>query len=194
MVMAEAGFCLDSGREQNLTMIREVMMQRFAWMTAGAVLIFCSAADADEIRVEMNKIDQTGVGESIGTIVATDTAAGLKLTPDLKGLPSGPHGFHVHEFPDCGVKEKDGKAVPGLAAGGHFDPDNTGKHAGPEGDGHAGDLPVLRVALDGTAKEAVTAKRLRLADLKERSLMIHAEDDNYSDKLGGARIACGVVK
>ncbi|BBA35603.1 superoxide dismutase [Cu-Zn] [Methylocaldum marinum] len=192
--MAEAGFGLDSGREQNLTTIREVMMQKFAWMAAGAALILCSVADAEEIRVEMNKIDQTGVGESIGSIVATDTAAGLKLAPDLKGLPSGPHGFHVHEFPDCGVKEKDGKAVPGLAASGHFDPDKSAKHAGPEGDGHAGDLPVLKVASDGTAKEAVTAKRLRLADLEKRSLMIHAEDDNYSDKPGGARMACGAVK
>jgi Cu-Zn family superoxide dismutase len=170
------------------------MMHRLATAAAGAAMVFCSMAYAEEIKVEMNKIDETGIGESIGVIVAADTAAGLKLTPNLKGLPPGSHGFHVHEFPDCNAKEKDGKPVAGLAAGNHFDPEKTGKHAGPDGDGHAGDLPVLKVATDGTAKEAVNAKRLRVADLKGRSLMIHAEGDNYADKPGGARIACGAVK
>ncbi|CAI8881877.1 Superoxide dismutase [Cu-Zn] 2 [Methylocaldum szegediense] len=169
-------------------------MHKLATVAAGAAMVFCSLSYAEEVQVEMNKIDETGIGEAIGVIVAVDTPVGLQLTPNLKGLPPGPHGFHVHEFPDCNPKEKDGKPVAGLAAGGHFDPEKTGKHAGPEGDGHAGDLPVLKVAPDGTAKEAVTTKRLHVADLKGRSLMIHAEDDNYADKLGGARIACGVVK
>lgn len=168
-------------------------MHRFGLMAASAAIIFGSAAYAEEIRVKMNKIDETGIAESIGVVVARDTAAGLTLTPDLKGLPPGPHGFHVHEFPDCGIKEKDGKPVAGLAAGNHFDPNKTGKHAGPAGDGHAGDLPVLSVAPDGTAKQAISTNRLRGADLRGHSLMIHAENDNYADKPGGARIACGVV-
>ncbi|HYE37707.1 superoxide dismutase family protein [Methylocaldum sp.] len=169
-------------------------MHRFGLVAAGAAMLFGFSVHAEEIRVEINKINETGIAEPVGVIVAAETAAGLTLTPDLKGLPPGPHGFHVHEFPDCGAKEKDGKPVAGLAAGNHFDPKNTGKHAGPAGDGHVGDLPVLSVAPDGTAKEAVIAKRLRVADLRGHSLMIHAENDNYADKPGGARIACGVAK
>ncbi|MGX2042194.1 superoxide dismutase family protein [Methylocaldum sp. MU1018] len=169
-------------------------MHRFGWLAAGAAMLFGVSAHAEEIKVEINKIDQTGIAEPLGVIVATDAAAGLTLAPDLKGLSPGPHGFHVHEFPDCGTKAKDGKPVAGLAAGNHFDPNGTGKHAGPAGDGHAGDLPVLNVAPDGTAGQAVVTDRLRVADLRGRSLMIHAENDNYADKPGGARIACGVVK
>jgi Cu-Zn family superoxide dismutase len=46
---------------------------------------------------------------------------------------------------------------------------------------------------------AVIARRLKLADVKGRAIMIHAGGDNYSDQPaplggGGARIACGVVK
>jgi Cu-Zn family superoxide dismutase len=94
---------------------------------------------------------------------------------------------------------KDSKQVPGLAAGGHYDPANAGKHEGPEGKGHLGDLPALTVGADGTASTAVTAPRLKMADIKGRSLMIHAGGDNYSDQPaplggGGARVACGVVK
>jgi len=94
---------------------------------------------------------------------------------------------------------KEGKTVPGLAAGAHYDPANTGKHEGPQGKGHLGDLPALTVAADGTATTAVVAPRLKMADMKGRSLMIHAGGDNYSDQPaplggGGARVACGVVK
>jgi len=45
----------------------------------------------------------------------------------------------------------------------------------------------------------VHAPKLTLADLKGRSIMIHANGDNHSDtpkKLGGggARVACGVIQ
>jgi Cu-Zn family superoxide dismutase len=87
----------------------------------------------------------------------------------------------------------------GLAAGGHFDPHGTGLHKGPESaDGHEGDLPALNVAADGTANMAVTAPHVKLANVKGRSLMIHAGGDNYADEpapLGGsgARMACGMI-
>lgn len=127
----------------------------------------------------------------IGTIEITETPKGVQLMPDLKNLPSGPHGFHLHQNPSC--------VDQGMAAGGHYDPNKTGKHLGPEGKGHLGDLPVLEVAADGTAKAPLLVPRLKLKDFVGHSLMIHAGGDNYSDspeKLGGggARIACGIIK
>ena len=87
---------------------------------------------------------------------------------------------------------------PGLAAGGHYDPANTGKHLGPYAQGHLGDLPALYVDADGTATTPVLAPRLKLEDLAGRSIMIHAGGDNYSDSPkslggGGARVACGTI-
>jgi len=157
-----------------------------------------SALAAQKV-VTMHAVDANGVGKSLGTIMITESPGGAVFTPKLKGLAAGDHGFHVHENPNCGAKEKDGKKVAGLAAGGHYDPKGTKKHEGPKGAGHVGDLPVLVVAADGTATKAVTAPHLKLADLKGRSLMIHAGGDNYSDTPsplggGGARVACGVVK
>jgi Cu-Zn family superoxide dismutase len=169
------------------------MRTRALW-AAGVALAWAAAAGAEELTVELRKIDAQGVGAALGTVTARDSAAGLVLAPDLQGLPAGPHGFHVHENPACGPGEKDGKPAAGLAAGSHYDPQKTGKHLGPTGEGHLGDLPVLTVAEDGTAKTPVTAPRLKTGDLKGRSLMVHAEDDNYGDQMGGARIACGVVK
>jgi Cu-Zn family superoxide dismutase len=55
------------------------------------------------------------------------------------------------------------------------------------------------VASDGKATLPVLAPRLKVADIRGRSLMIHAGGDNYSDSPaplggGGDRVACGVVK
>lgn len=153
----------------------------------------------DSVDISMNHVSRYGVGDPIGAINARDTEHGVLFTPNLRGLTPGMHGFHVHENADCGSGEKDGEKIAGLAAGGHYDPKNTGVHAGPFGDGHLGDLPALFVAAEGTATLPVLAPRLKLHDLDGRSLMIHAGGDNYSDQPkalggGGARMACGVVK
>ena len=118
--------------------------------------------------------------------------------PNLRGLSEGQHGTHVHEIPDCGPKEKDGATVPGLAAGGHYDPEQTGRHEGPQGEGHLGDLPVLYVDARGNASRVSWAERLKTADLSGRAIVVHGGGDNYADTPsplggGGARVACGVV-
>lgn len=154
---------------------------------------------AEDVSVAMNLVNDQGVGKSIGSVIISQGPKGLVFTPELTDLPPGLLGFHVHQNPDCAAGMKDGKLVPALAAGSHYDPAGTGKHEGPEGQGHLGDLPALAVNADGTASTAVTAQRLKMSDVKGRSIMIHAGGDNYSDQPallggGGARIACGVVK
>ncbi len=130
--------------------------------------------------------------KAIGSVVLTDTSAGLLITPHLRDLPPGVHGFHVHTSPSC--------ADHGMAAGGHLDPNHSGKHLGPyNSKGHLGDLPVLIVDKDGTATLPILAPRLKVSEVIGHSLMIHAGGDNYSDHPealggGGARIACGVAQ
>ncbi|MBC7964087.1 MAG: superoxide dismutase family protein [Steroidobacteraceae bacterium] len=164
------------------------------------VLAGCAGmAQAQEtLKVTMNLATAGGIGKSVGTVTASQTSYGVVLTPVLSGLPPGVHGFHVHQNPACTPGEQDGKLVPALAAGGHYDPAKTGKHEGPYGAGHLGDLPAIFVTQEGTATYPLLAPRLKLSDLKGRSLMIHAGGDNHSDhpqKLGGggARVACGVI-
>ena len=168
-------------------------------------LLFAGAASAQEkVEIEMYKITKDGMGDKIGTITAFDTANGyLGLKFALKGvLPVGGHGLHVHENGSCDPAEKDGVMVAGLAAGGHYDPQRTGKHEGPSGNGHLGDLPILYVDVDDDGTQSAThtlvAPRLKLADIRGLSIVIHEGSDNFRDEPkpnggGGARIACGVV-
>jgi Cu-Zn family superoxide dismutase len=174
-------------------------MNKLAALAGLPVLFVALSATAEEITVNMNKIDANGVGASVGTVTFTDTPKGLAVVAKLKDVPAGQHGFHVHQNPDCGAKEKDGKLVAGLAAGGHYDPSNAGKHAGPNGQGHIGDLPALEISANGTVAKMEPAAHVKVADLKGRAIVIHDGGDNYADEPkplggGGARIACGVVK
>lgn len=168
----------------------------FIW---GWFLFTSSAASADSTVVTINHIDEHGVGAVLGTVKLSDTPTGLSLKPKLKNLSPGAHGWHIHETPDCGPAEKDGKMTAGMAAGGHYDPSMTNRHAGPHGIGHLGDLPVLIVATNGKATQAVTIGRLLLTDVQGRALIIHTGGDNYADMPqllggGGGRIACGIIK
>jgi superoxide dismutase, Cu-Zn family len=163
------------------------------------ILLFAAPAWAQEVVIEMHLLTDDGVGESVGTITAESSPYGVIFTPDLHGLPPGPHGFHVHENPSCEPDQEDGEVKAGLAAGDHFDPLRTDSHSGPYDDaGHLGDLPVLFVEEDGTVTVPVAAPRLRLFDLYGRSLVIHEGGDTYADEPelggGGDRVACGVIE
>jgi len=172
-------------------------MKRFA--LAVMTLVVCAGAQAASDKVEMNLVTSQGIGQSIGSVTISETDKGLEFAPDLKALPPGEHGFHVHAKGSCQPAMKDGKASAAEAAGGHFDPQKTGKHEGPEGAGHEGDLPVLVVNNDGKATDPVVAPRLKkLEEIKGKALMIHVGGDNMADQPkplggGGARYACGVI-
>jgi Cu-Zn family superoxide dismutase len=167
-----------------------ILLGLFSVMTVGI-------AHAASLTVPMSMMSLVNAPIPIGNIVIKETQAGLLFTPDLKLLPSGPHGFHVHDSGNCGPGTR--VKSPAMAAGGHFDPGQTLKHSGPNGRGHLGDLPLLLVSPQGTATAPVLVPRLKqLKEVKGRALIIHAGSDNYADTpvkygAGGSRIACGVI-
>jgi superoxide dismutase, Cu-Zn family len=175
-------------------------MRKSAFIGASIALLASTPLHAaTTATATMQLISKDGMGQSIGTVTIRETAQGIVLEPDLKGLPPGSRGFHVHQNPDCGPGQNNGQTAAGFAAGGHLDPAGSGKHLGPQGTGHLGDLPALVVNSSGVANQPVSAPRLSLKDVQGRALMIHEGGDNYADEpkpLGGGagRIACGVIK
>lgn len=173
------------------------MSEQSKCFAAIALVALAGAARAD-VAVQMNAVDDKGIGHSIGQVVISETPYGLVFTPALSGLPQGLHGFHVHENASCDPREQNGKTVPALAAGGHLDSAGAKRHGQPWGDGHLGDLPALAVDATGNAANPVLAPRLKMSDIKNRALIVHAGGDNHSDHPsplggGGARMACGVI-
>lgn len=176
-------------------------MNRIHAISAALALAAAGLAHADlSYTVKMKTIDDKGEGKAIGDVVVTpgQLGKGVAFAPSLTGLPPGDHGFHVHRNPNCGPATKDGKMEAGEAAGPHYDPGTTGKHAGPSGMGHKGDLPVLKVDANGRAGSVVVANNLTWQELKGHALMIHGGGDTYGEPPanggGGKRIACGVIQ
>lgn len=185
------------------TMIRSVLLLSISFMAftamavqrvdRGARPVWEEPVTGDAIKVAMFTVE----GEPVGYIFLEDTDKGLRFTPNLTGLPLGDHAFHVHENPRCeATQAENGESIPAGAAGPHYDPQHTQKHAGPMAqDGHLGDLPVL--TSQGLTYRPVLAPRLKIADIRQRSLIIHRYTDNYTDspEAGGSgpRIACGII-
>lgn len=171
----------------------------FVALTSTLLFAACTllASPDPSASTTLREVTDGGEGEIIGTVRFEDSEYGLLILPDLHGLDPGPHAVHVHENPDCG-KSADGTSAG--AAGDHYDPDGSGRHAGPYGDGHLGDLPNLIVESDGSARVPVLAPRVKAADVRDRALMINAGTDRYEDHAshehgkGGSRFYCGVIR
>lgn len=145
-------------------------------------------------------------GQSVGAVEIRQLEHGTVFIADLRGLPPGPHGFHVHERGVC-------EPPTFQSAGEHYNPRNT-QHGfdSPRGP-HAGDLPNIHVTPRGTAKAEVHSMRLTLdppadpqpvgaagpfplLDSDGSAIVVHAKGDDYRSETPdstGARIACGVI-
>jgi len=168
-------------------------MKRFVAAVAALALPSLALAAAAAATAEL----KNGSGETVATAVFQPSSGGVELTLRASKLPPGTHGFHIHAVGKC-------EGPDFKTAGGHFNP--TGKQHGLENPlgPHAGDMPNLVVAADGTASASVLLKSVTLgggnASLFHEggtSLVIHAgPDDMKTDPAGnsGARIACGVVE
>jgi len=129
-----------------------------------------------------------------GTITLKDTKAGLEVEANLKNVPPGDHGFHIHEFGGCGEI--------GKAAGGHFNPKGK-KHGLVVKDGlgksHVGDLGNITIDAkgSGTLKRVIKGVSLQKGktSVAGRAFILHAKPDDFGQPTGnaGGRIACGPI-
>ncbi|EKV31727.1 Superoxide dismutase [Cu-Zn] precursor [Caenispirillum salinarum AK4] len=184
-------------------------MRRFTLAASAAALalsagVLALPAQADQHMkgwtVDLNEVTDDGVGDKMGTVtIMAAEGGGTSFTVRAEGFEPGEHGFHVHENASCQPSQNDqGEVVPGGAAGSHWDPEGTGTHRGPTGDGHLGDLPALEADEDGSIDQVVTAPRIDdMSRLAEHALIVHAGGDTYSDEPslggGGARVACALI-
>ena len=136
-------------------------------------------------------------GEKVGTAAFEEVPGGVKIRLNVSRLSPGSHAVHIHAVGKCDPPDF-------KSAGPHFNPFHK-KHGweSPEGH-HAGDLPGLQVAEDGTGALEAMMAGVTLTGEGEASLfhpggtaaVIHAKaDDNKTDPSGnsGDRIACGVI-
>lgn len=184
------------------------MIDRAVALSAAALLVALPAVAQEQDSTETQNMAKTleaevttAEGESAGTVIFEQLEHGVVITARLENLPEGAHGFHIHETGTCEPPDF-------QSAGGHYNPQDQ-EHGldTPEGY-HAGDLPNIHVAADGTAMANVFAPQITLEEQRAQpqeppftledadgsAVMIHADADDYrSADSAGSRIACGVI-
>ncbi len=187
----------------------EIKMKKLTVLLIALTMFACTKKKQEEVEVavvepvvtqesltsKLYTLSEKGIDKEIGTITVIDLGeAGIAIEVVATNIAPGEHGFHLHEKSTLTpTTNKEGKVVIAGGAGGHWDPEKTGKHLGPEGNGHKGDLPKLTVAKDGTVKAKVISSKIFIKDIPGKSFMVHVHGDNYLDKPatlggGGARL------
>jgi Cu-Zn family superoxide dismutase len=165
----------------------------------GNVLGTGDKGESGVVRASATLVDTQG--RMVGTARFSEAAGGdgVSVRVEVAGLPPGPHGIHVHA-----VGVADPNASPPFAtAGGHFNPENRQHGLNNPSGAHAGDLPNLVVAADGTGVLDAVTERLTLSpgpnsifDADGSAVIIHTNaDDQVTNPTGnsGGRIAGGVI-
>jgi Cu-Zn family superoxide dismutase len=152
------------------------------------------------LQAEGNRASATlfdASGAKVGEVKLWGTRGGVRVQAEVRSIPAGFHGFHIHTVGTC--------TPPFTTAGGHWNP------AGQTHPSHAGDQPVLMVNTDGTGSLSFVSDRYRIGDLFDadgNAFIVHADPDNYANVYrygtpdsttlatgdAGARIACGIIQ
>lgn len=173
--------------------------------------LLCNNAFADGYNHEAKARLYNQAGKVIGKVEFSQHKDGVEVKVNVTGLPPGFHGFHVHTTGQCTIVTTVPPTAPFASAGGHFKFDPASNHKD-----HNGDLPVLLVNKDGSAKAEFITDRFKVTDLFDKdgsAVIIHANPDNYANIPSGytpasvdvtnatlatgdagGRSVCGVVK
>ena len=167
------------------------MNPRLIIVATGVFFSFTNIANAQTATATMQDSD----GRAAGTVTLQQHPNGVLVSADLKGLPAGAHGFHIHAVGSCEDRFKGAK--------GHFSPEGASHGLGFGTDMRAGDMPNIFVGNDGNVRADVFNHLITLEsghtnsihDSDGSSIIIHSKADSYGEKAGaGDRVACGVIQ
>lgn len=165
--------------------------------TIGIMLLTAGCAAALQPRTGTATAEMRDAqGRMVGGAIFTEVSDGVRILLEVRGLPPGLKGVHIHEVGKC-----DPPAF--TSAGDHFNPAKR-QHGlqNPLGP-HAGDLPNIQIDGDGNGRLETVTDRVTLStgptsvfDSDGSALVVHgAPDDFKTDPTGnsGGRIVCGVI-
>jgi len=170
-----------------------------AWFLLNVAVVYAdtNAAGPDtDAKAVASATLKNAEGEQVGQVILDETPNGVLVRARFTDLPSGTHGFHIHQTGKC--------EPPFESAGGHYNPTGVSHGFNSKDGAHSGDMPNLVVPDSGKIEIDYFLEGVRVNDGSKgildqdgSAVIVHANADDYhSDPAGaaGARIACGVVE
>ncbi len=176
--------------------IRPTLFPAVAAVLLLAGLVGCELGDSGPTAVGARASAEmkSPAGDVLGMVNMVQGPNGVLVSVEMTGLVPGPHGFHIHAIGSC--------SPDFSAAGDHMMLEGEEHGYLNEGGDHAGDMPNIYAAADGTARADAFNDAITLADGQDNSVMdadgsaiiIHEKGDTYGEDAGaGGRVACGVI-
>ena len=149
-------------------------------------------ADVTQAIAMMSPVGDSNVR---GTVIFSQQDGGILVEANLTGLSADQqHGFHVHEFGDCGGENA-------TNAGDHWNP-LMREHGAPDGEPgqrHVGDLGNVQTDARGMAEYQRVDQALSFegeSSILGKAIIVHAMRDDLMTQPGGDSgdpVACGVI-
>ena len=169
-------------------------MKKLALLSIPMLLALAACRTAKPGPMAQANLHPTSGSQAVGQVHFQQNADGsVEVMVDLKGVPPGEHGFHIHDKGDCGDN--------GNAAGGHFNPDAMIHSARDAVSHHAGDFGNVTADANGVVTTTFTTYSITVApgakSVVGHAVILHANRDDLTTQPtgnAGARIACGIAE
>mgnify|MGYP001168840432 CR=1 FL=1 len=133
-------------------------------------------------------------GKELGTVTVVETTSGVLVKLHLKGLPPGPHGFHLHESRKCEGDFSSAGAIYNPLGAKHGFLNDEGPMAGDMPNIYANALGEVELELLSPFVTLNKESEESVFDTDGTSVVIFEKADDYvsvPEGNAGARIACG---
>jgi len=170
-------------------------MKKIALVSISLLVIFsfASCRSAQPGPMAMALLHPISGSQAVGMVHFQQNAdGGVEVHLEMKNVPPGVHGFHIHDKGDCGDN--------GNAAGGHFNPTSM-PHGDPQAvSHHAGDFGNVTADASGNIDRRFTTHSITVSpgdrSVIGHAVILHANPDDLTTQPSGnagPRIACGVA-
>ena len=134
-----------------------------------ASLVCFAQAKPNSITKDVVELNESGTRKTVGTITVTETANGVSIDLEAKGLAleSGMAELHLYGSNSPQATEM---AEANSVSGGGLGED-------------IGDLGALMVNADGSISQTVVSDGIKVSDIEGKALVITDEVDNYANSL-----------
>jgi Cu-Zn family superoxide dismutase len=159
-----------------------------------AILAATSCRTSQPGPMAMATLTPISGSTAMGTVHMQELPDGsVEVKVDLKNVPPGVHGFHIHEVGDCSDN--------GNAAKAHFNPTMMPHGSPQDSSHHSGDFGNVTADANGEVNRTFTTRSVTVSpgttSALGRAVILHANPDDLTSQPSGnagARISCGIVQ